>query len=236
MILITILVPIVLLIGVLTIILVTKNMGRVRMKKSFHWKLITGYLVLLMIGLVVAETMEQRIEGVNPPEVVANEVGFDLYHAIVEELPIPQNMVLAKRSHEIEGKFTIPSISGAYVLIKRTSDNSRTIEETVYSPELMTMFNNEESMYYDLSDQLKINLPVWDSESMSVPKQPENHLEYTFYHDSNILNQFTGEKTHGNSSGSVSGVMTIHLLIPESIELDIPELDDDQNYYIDLLE
>lgn len=232
----TIMVPILLLLGVLTIILVTKNMGRVRMKKSFHCKLITGYLVLLMIGLIVAETMEQRVESVNPPEVVASEVGFDLYHAIVEELPIPQNMVLAKRSHEIEGKFTIPSITGAYVLIKRTSDNSRTIEETVYSPELMTMFNNEESMYYDLSDQLKINLPVWDSESMSVPEQPENHLEYTFYHDSNILNQFTGEKTHGNSSGSVSGVMTIHLLIPESIELDIPELDDDQNYYIDLLE
>ncbi|PIC68212.1 hypothetical protein CSV71_04715 [Sporosarcina sp. P21c] len=206
------------------------------MKKSFHWKLITGYLVLLMIGLVVAETMERQVEGVNPPEVVANEVGFDLYNAIVEELPIPENLVLAKRSHEVEGKFSIPSFTGAYILIKRTSDASRTIEETVYSPELMLMFNEDDSIYYDLSDQLNIKLPVWDSNSMSVPTQPENHLEYTFYHDSNILNQFTGEKTHGNSSGTVSGVMTIHLSIPESIELDIPELNDEQNYYIDVLE
>lgn len=233
---ITILVPVVLLLGLLTIIMVTKNMGRVRIKKTFHWKLITGYLVLLLIGLVVAEAMEQRIEGVNPPEVVANEVGFDLYNAIVEELPIPKNLVLAKRSHEVEGKFTISSFPGAYILIKRTPEISGTIEETVYSPELMTMFNGEDSMYYDLSDQLKINLPVWNSNSMSVPKQPENRLEYTFYHDSNILNQFTGEKTHGNSSGSVSGVMTIHLLIPDTIELDIPDLDHEQNYYIDILE
>lgn len=236
MMLFTIMVPVVLLLGLLTIIIVTKNMGRVRMKKSFHWKLIVGYLVLLMIGLVIAETMERQVEGVNPPEVVANEDGFDLYNAIVEELPIPENLVLAKRSHEVEGKFSIPSFTGAYVLIKRTPDTSQTIEETVYSPELMTMFNDEDSMYYDLSDQLKINLPVWNSGSMSVPKQPKNHLEYTFYHDSNILNQFTGEKTHGNTSGSVSGVMTIHLLIPESIELDIPELEDEQNYYIDILE
>ncbi|WP_158232275.1 hypothetical protein [Sporosarcina sp. P1] len=50
------------------------------------------------------------------------------------------------------------------------------------------------------------------------------------------MNQSTGEKTHGNSSGTVSGVMTIHLSIPESIELDIPELNDEQNYYIDVLE
>lgn len=232
----TILVPVVLLLGLLTIILVTRNMGRMRMKKSFHWKLITGYLVLLMIGLVVAETMERKVEGVNPLEVVANEVGFDLYNAIVEDLPIPEHLVLAKRSHEVDGKLSISSFTGAYILIKRTSDASRTIEETVYSPELLTMFNEKDDMYYDLSDQLNIKLPVWNSNSMSVPTQPENHLEYTFYHDSNILNQFTGEKTHGNSSGTVSGVMTIRLLIPESIELDIPGLDDEQNYYIDVLE
>lgn len=236
MMLFTILIPILLLLGVLTIVVVTKNMGRVRMKKSFHLKLIIGYVVLLLIGLAIAETMEQRVGSAELPEAVANGGEFDLYHAIVEELPVPRNMILAKRSHEVEGKFTIPSISGAYVLIKRTSDDSRIIEETVYSPELMTMFNSEDSTYYDLSDQLKINLPVWDKGSMSVPQQPENHLEYTFYYDSNILNQFTGEKIHENSSGTVSGVMTIHLVIPELIELDIPELDDEQNYYIDLLE
>lgn len=234
--LLTILVPIVLLLGILTIILVTRNMGRVRIKRSFHWKFIIGYLVLLIIGLGVAETMERKVKGVNLPEAVENEVGFDLYSAIVEELPIPDNLVLAKRSHEVEGEFSIPSFSGAYVLIKRTPSTSRIIEETVYSPELMATFDDEENTYYDLSDQLKVNLPVWDSKSMSIPKQPKNHLEYTFYHDSNILNQFTGEKTSGYSSGTVSGVMTVHLLIPESIEIDIPELDDDQNYYIDLLE
>lgn len=236
MMLITILVPVVLLLGLITIVMVTKNMGRVRMKKTFQWKLIIGYLALLLIALAVAEIMEQKVESKSPPKIAETEIGFDLYHAIVEGLPIPENLVLTKRSHEIKEKFSIPSFTGAYIIIERVPDNSQTIEEAVYSPELMAMFSDEGNAYYDLSDQLKIELPVWDDSSMSVPKQPDNNLQYTFYHDSNMLNQFTGEKTQGNSSGSVSGAMTIHLTIPESIELDIPETENEYGYYIDILE
>lgn len=232
-----ILVPILLILGLLTIIMMTKNIGRMRMKKSFHFKLIIGYLVLLLIGLVVAEIMEQQVENASLPKTLANETEFDLYHAIVEDLPIPENRVLAKRSHEVGEKFSIPSLIGAYVLIERTTESSNTIEETIYAPELMASFGDNDT-YYDLSDELEIELPVWNSDSISVPKQPENQLHYTSYHDSNILNQFTGDRTlgYGGSSGSISGTMTIHLLIPESIELDIPEAENQQGGYIDILE
>ncbi len=237
MMILTIVIPILLLLLLLTIIMMTKNIGRMRMKKSFHFKLIIGYLVLLIIVLIVAETMEQKVENASLPKTVISETEFDLYHAIVEDLPIPESSILAKRSHEIEGKFSIPSFVGAYILIERTSESSQTIEETIYAPELMASFGDND-IYYDLSDQIEIKMPIWNEHSMSVPKQPQNQLHYTFYHDSNILNQFTGERTsdYGSSSGSVSGTMTIHLLIPESIELDIPEAENQQGGYIDILE
>lgn len=232
----TILVPVMLLLGVLTLVVVAKSMGRVRMKKTFHWKLISGYLVLLLIALVVAETMEQKADSEYPAQIAASGAGFDLRHAIIEDLPVPEHLVLAKRTHEMNGVFTIPSSIGAYIIIERSPKDSGTIEETVYSPELMAMFSEKGDTYYDLSDQLEIELPVWDDHSMTVPPQPDNQLQYTFYHDSNVLNQFTGENTQGGSSGTVSGAMTVHLIIPESIELDIPDTESEEGYYIDILE
>ncbi|MGE7546268.1 hypothetical protein [Sporosarcina newyorkensis] len=228
--------PILLIIGILTIMMVVKSMGNVRVKKKFHHKLIIGYLALLVIVLIVAEIMVQNHQMEPPPTVTSSEAGFDLRYAIDQGAPIPERLIAAQRTHEVEGEFSLPKFyRHAYILIERTPEESNTIEETVYKPELLTGFDESGGIYYDLSDQLQIELPIWDSHSMSVPKQPINKIQYTFYHDSNMLNQFTGVQNHGYSSGMGSGVITIHLVIPESVELDIQETGDEYGDYIEFL-
>lgn len=231
-----VLIPVLLLIGLVLIVVFTKNMKRTRLKKTFHRNIIVGYLVFLLIGLAMAEVMERTTEYQTPPIVNVEDVEFDLLAAIVEGTPIPEHSILSKQSHEVKGELLISSFTNAYLLIERTTDNSNIITETVYTPELLANIEEEDDMYYDFTDQLEIALPIWEGNLMTVPKQPLNNIQYTFYHDSDILNQFTGEKTYGYSSGSVSGAMTIHLLVPESIELTLPELENEYGTYIDVIE
>ncbi|PID16159.1 hypothetical protein CSV63_05850 [Sporosarcina sp. P34] len=233
-----VLIPIVLLLGLVPIVIFTKNMKRTRLKKSFHRNIIVGYLVLLLLGVFVAEFMERKVELHIPPKVTDKNIEFDLQSAIVEGATIPEHLVLAKRSHEVKDELSISPFTGAYMLIERTPHHSNVVSETVYTPELLANIGDGDGddVYYDFTDQLKIALPVWENNWMTVPKQPRNTIQYTFYHDSNILNQFTGEKTHGYSSGSVSATMMIHLVIPESIELNLPEIESERGTYIEFLE
>lgn len=231
-----VLIPVFLLMGLVLIVIFTKNMKRTRLKKKFHRNFIFGYLLLLLLSLVVAEVMERKVEHQNPPKVNVEDVEFDLPAAIVEGTPIPEKFVLAKRSHKVKGELVISSFTNAYLLIERTPDNSHTIKETVYTPELMANIGEENDVYYDVTDRLESALPIWESNLMTVPKQPLNNIQYTFYHDSNILNQFTGERAYGYSSGSVSRAMTIHLIVPESIVLKLPEVENEYGTYIDVIE
>ncbi|WP_153731043.1 hypothetical protein [Sporosarcina obsidiansis] len=238
MIVFTIILPILIILAIVTIWLVVRSMANMRLKKNFHRKLVIGYIALLFIVLIAAEIMVQNHDQEPPPKAPENAVQFDLRYAIDQGASVPERLVAARRTHEVEGTFTIPDFyRGAYILIERTAGESNKIEETVYKPELFAGNDVSNETLYDLSDQLQIELPVWDSHSMYVPKQPQNQINYTIYHDSNVLNQFTDQKRHvsGMVSGSMHGVMTIHLVIPESIELDIKQTGDGYDQYIELL-
>ncbi|WP_301109145.1 hypothetical protein [Sporosarcina sp.] len=242
MIIFTVVMPVLIILAVVIIWLVIKNMGKMRMKKSFHRKLIIGYIVLLFVVVIAAEIMEKKYDRQPPPKAPESAMGFDLRYAIEQRSAIPERLVEAKRTHEVKGEFSIPKFyEGAYILIERTSEESNTIEETVYKPELFAGYDTSYGGLYDLSDQLKIELPVWDDHSMRVPRQPQNHIQYTVYHDSNMLNQFnhphnkSSSSSAGVTTGMTSGMMTIHLVIPESIQLEIPETGDEYEQYIELL-
>ncbi|ARD48297.1 hypothetical protein [Sporosarcina sp. P33] len=231
-----ILLPMLLLTSLVLIVVFTKNMKRTRLRKTFHRNIVVGYLALLLIGLVVAEVMERTVEQHALPKVLPNNSEFDLYTAITEGKPIPERLVLAERSHEVQDTLLVSAFTSATIFIERTPGNGNTIAETVYSPELMVSIGDETDEYYDFTEQLEVALPIWENGSMSVPKQPANRIQYTFYHDSNIVNQFTGEKTHGYTSGSMSGAMMIHLAVPESITLNLPETENEYGAYIEVIE
>ncbi|GKV63989.1 MULTISPECIES: hypothetical protein [unclassified Sporosarcina] len=232
--------PILLVLGLLTIMMTVKNMGRIQIKKNVHRKLIIGYLILLFIGVITAEIMTSMNDQEPPPKMPENAAQFDLRSAIEQDAAIPERLVAARRTHEVDGTFAIPDLyNGAYILIERTPGESNIIEETVFKPELYAGFDVSDGSYFDLTGQLQIELPVWDSRSMRIPKQPVNKIRYSIYHDSNMLTQFgsSPSTSTGMVSGTVSGMMTIHLRIPESIELDISETEDEFEYdqYIELL-
>ncbi|PIC63981.1 hypothetical protein CSV79_09330 [Sporosarcina sp. P13] len=236
-----------LLMGIVVLMVVVKSAGRMSMNKTFHRKFIMGYLVLLSILLITAEVMERNYEFEQLSIVEGNRYGFDVRNAIEEGLPIPQRLIASKRTHEVGEKFSIPKFpTNAFILIERIAVESNFIEETVYRPEMMVEFggpgstynDDTEGTYYDVSDKIQIELPVWDRRSMYVPLQPSNNIQYTFYHDSNILTQFSEQRRSGYSytSGSVSSMMTVHLRIPESIVLDLPQSTDEfENYTIEVL-
>ncbi|MDV6379160.1 hypothetical protein ORD22_13140 [Sporosarcina sp. GW1-11] len=238
---------IVLLMVIVVLMLVVKNAGRLGINKIFHRKFIIGYLILLLIFLIIAEVMERNYEFEQLSIVEGEQYGFDVRNAVEKGLPIPQRLIATKRTHEVEENFSIPKFpDNAIILIERTTDKSNLIEETVYRPEMLVEFGGFDSRnydglggtYYDVSDKIQVELPVWDSRSMYVPLQPSNTIHYTFYHDSNILTQFSEGRRIGYSysSGSMSGTMTVHLRIPESIELHLPQSADEfENYRIEIL-
>ncbi|AXI00583.1 hypothetical protein DV702_13145 [Sporosarcina sp. PTS2304] len=226
-----------LLLAILTILLVVKSAGNLGMNNSVHKKVLVSYLALLFIVFIAAEVMAKTMEFEQLTVVEGNLYGFDVREAIEKDLPIPNRLIATQRTHEIDGKFTIPNFpKDAVILIERTADRDNVIEETVFRPEMMVEFDGMDGTFYDVSHKIKIELPAWDSHSMYVPMQPPNHITYTFYHDSNIVNQLSGKPSYGYNSGSVSGMMTVYLKVPESIELDLPQSTDEfENYTIEVL-
>lgn len=229
--------PILLIVGIVTLLFVVKNAGRMRMGKTFHWKLIIGYLMLLAVLLIIAEVMERNYKFEQPFVVSASESEFDVMTAIRQDLPIPERLIVEKRTHEVEQKFSIAHIPvEAFIVIERTSDESLVIQETVYKPKVLLELYSEENAYYDLSDGIKVKLPVWDKQSMYLPQQPINQVRYTFYQDSGILNQFSEKPMDAFRMGTISSMLVIHLLVPTSIDLEVPEFTDEfERYTIEFL-
>lgn len=220
----------------LTIFMLVKNFGNLGMKKAFHRNLVIVYLILLLGALIVSEIMQRTNAAEAPPVVSANEMNYDIYFALSQGSEIPENRIASRRTHEVDGKLFITSKSqSAYILIERSKEKGNTVTETIYKPELYTGYDEDRGSYYDLSDRLQFKLPEWDSSSMTVPRQPVNQIHYTFYHDSNMISQFTGQPRHRGGSGSASTQLLIHLSIPESVELDIPSTENENGTFIDYL-
>lgn len=224
-------------IGLFIIILVTQNLGRLQIKKSVHRTIFAVYIVLLLIALVVGEAAEKKL-GNQMPERLPYDNQFDLEYAIINKQPIPESLLLEKRTHEVGETLDITNAyNQAVVLIERTKDAGHTVKEAVYTPELGASFGNDAEEYYDFSGMLDVELPVWTNHSMTVPIQPRNDISFKFFHDSNVLGQFTGEKTTSYSSSSYSRFMSIHLIVPESVELKLPEAEGDEyTHYVRVIE
>lgn len=186
-------------------------------KTHFTWMKV--YFVLLLASLVFAELLEWNRTDTHMPKIATEEeVEFNLYEAITHHLPIPNDMIVERRTHETNGHLTIRVESEmGLVLIERTQEKGTLIEETIFKPLLVA---ND----YDLSNQLQFNKPLWQDGTMRVPKQPMNELQYVSYYDSIMLNLFTKERNkHFDSWGSSSQLMMIHLRIPESVTIDADE-------------
>lgn len=229
-------IPLTFLAGLLAIIAVMRNFSRLHVRKSVHCYVLAGYVGLLLIALAVGEVMERKAD-IQPLETIAYDEEFILEDAITEKKPIPERFIYERRLHDTAGKLAVDNtLDQAYVLIEKTEEAGNTVVETVYKPELIASFTNDEAAYYDLSGQLDIALPVWTADSMTVPRQPRNDIYYTFYHDANIAGQFTSERNLGYTSSSYSSLLIIHLLVPESVELDIPKWSDDEYGNIRVIE
>lgn len=187
--------------------------------RKTHFTFMKVYFVLLLASLIFAEILEWNRAETNIPKIATEEqLEFNIYEAITNHLPIPNDMIIEKRTHETNGHLTIRVESEmGLVLIERTKERGTLIEETIFKP---LIFAND----YQLSNQLQFKKPLWQDGIMRVPQQPINELEYVSYYDSIMLNRFTkeGNKRY-DSWGSSSQLMMIYLRVPESVIIDADE-------------
>ena len=207
-----------------------KSRTRFVFNRTTHFVLMGGYIAFLVITLMISDGIAQNQRELEPKKVDA-QPEFDVDRAISKGNPIPEEELLAERIHVVKGTLSIKQSDygyNGYYYIERTKIGENQVTERVYRPSLI---NGEDFAGYNLSNYVQVNLPEWTDNEVNVPVQPRQHLVFTSFHDSTVLNQFTNQQAVEYYSGYAMRSMIVHLLVPESVELDI-QLEPDTYYEI----
>lgn len=85
---------------------------------------------------------------------------------------------------------------------------------------------------YDLSQYVEWDLPVWGEHEVVMPAQSKQKLVFSTYQDSTIMSQFSTNRSGGYYGGTSMPYRIVHLIIPETKDLDI-QLDSED--YVEVL-
>lgn len=198
-----------------------KSVTRLGFSRRTHFIFMGSYIALLVVILIVSEMLTYT--QVTPDLKRASSIrqDFDIDRAIVAGQPIPKEELLIERQHEVKGTLTIKEAddNNSYYYIERSQDGGNQVIERIYRP---SVINGEDFNGYDLSNYVEVNFPEWTDNEVTVPLQPKQKLVFISFHDSNIISQFTKQHIVEEYYNAYSvRWMIIHLIIPESVQLDI---------------
>ncbi|MGN7408339.1 hypothetical protein [Sporosarcina sp. SAFN-010] len=203
-----------------------------RFTRKTHYKVIIGYITFLLFALIVTEILEQTT-SLNPPRITSQEK-VDVGRAILSDKSIPKNQLVTERTHEVDGKLSIKAEQREYetiFYIERSFENGNTVTERVYKPSLTIGDGGNGGKSYDLSQYVKVSLPVWKGQEVVMPFQSKQELFISAYRDSIFISQLTSNQVGNRYGGSEMSYGIVHLIIPENIELDIQLAPD---YYVEV--
>ncbi|VDG98368.1 Uncharacterised protein [Lysinibacillus sphaericus] len=203
-----------------------------RLTRKTHYKVIIVYMTFLLVALIVTEILEQTT-SLNPTRITSQEK-VDVGRAILSDKSIPENQLVTERTHEVDGKLLIKTEqleSDTIFYIERSLEDGNTVTERVYKPNVTIEAAKIGSKSYDLSQYVKVSLPVWKGQEVVMPLQSKQELAISAYRDSIFISQLTSKQVGNLYRGSKISYTTVHLIIPEDIQLDI-QLDPD--YYVEV--
>ena len=198
-----------------------KSSTRLGFSRTTHFMLMGGYIAFLVITLIISNVIAHNQKGLELEKVSDAQPEFDVDRAISKGEPIPEEELLAERIHDVDGKLSIKQSDYGYNLyyyIERTKIGGNQVTERVYRPSLI---NGEDFAGYNLSSYVQVNLPEWTDDEVTIPVQPRQQLVFTSFHDSTIISQFTNQHVVEYYSGYAMRSMIVHLIVPESVQLDI---------------
>lgn len=187
----------------------------IRFNRKSHFSILIGYVVLLVVVLFISEVVEQKTI---PPVQALTELDYpELDHAL-SIAEIHDVHFLEKRTHPVSQTLSVDNSHGeAFIYVERKKKKDGIIEEFIFHP---TVFINE----HNRSHKMKVAKPIWQNNTMAIPKQPFNDIFYASFHDSAFLSQMTNAGVSSTrssfSNNSISGILTIYLLIPDDVEID----------------
>ena len=207
-----------------------------RNSKAAHFKILIGFLGLLLLLTAIGEFVGAGKESVEPaPKADANfERLFDsIGDHIFNREAIDSPLLIEKRTHPIGATLTIHNkeqnedyFEGPTIYIERKSSNDQTIEEFVYKPLLFVDG-------YNFSDKVNVAMPIWTGDTMTLTEQQGYDITYTTFQEATFLDQLTKNKSYyTGSDGSTFSSPIIHLKIPKDLEV-INEYEEEQHIFID---
>lgn len=193
-----------------------------RLTRKIHYKVIIVFMTFLLIALIVTEILEQTT-SLNPARITSQEK-VDVGRAILSDKSIPENQLVTERTHEVDNKLSIKGEqleSDTIFYIERSLKDGNTVTERVYKPNVTIEAAKIGGKSYDLSQYVKVSLPVWKGQEVVMPFQSKQELVISAYRDSIFNSQLTSNQVGNLYEGSEMSYGIVHLIIPENIELDI---------------
>ncbi|MCZ2260322.1 hypothetical protein [Sporosarcina sp. G11-34] len=214
----------------------------VRINKSTHFKILLGFLGLLLILTAIGEFVYDGKSSADPaPKADADYMQLldsmdSIDNQIINSEEVDPTLLVEKRTHSTGETLTIYSqekyvdhFEGPVVYIERKSGNDKTIEEFIYKPLLVTDG-------YDFTQKVPIWMPIWEGDIMTLPKSPGYDITYTIFQEATALDQLTKFKSNSYQGyDSTYRPSVIHLKIPENLKI-INEYEEEQLIYIDELD
>lgn len=191
----------------------------IRIGRKIHIGFIGGYIALLCIGLIFAEIAEVKNREEMPKKLDNDQLSIYFEQVVQKKGRIDTSYILSERQYTVSESLSIHQpFEHVAFYIERTKDHS-TVKEVIYKPLL-------DINHYDFSDHVKVEMPIWQDNEVTIPKQPKSIFRYISYHDSALVNQLTtarGANFNGFSSGYQT--MAIHLIVPEDVDIQFDSTD-----------
>lgn len=196
----------------------------VQLSKSTHFKMLIGFMALLVLLTIVAEFVASGKPLVTPPpkaDLNFEEEVWEVSNQIMDSEKIDDALLLEKRIHPAGDALVIQHSPEPYddphIYIERRRKNNnedQTIEEILYKPAVLV--DN-----YDFSDRLKIVTPVWDGNIVSFP-QVKSKINFTTFEEATALKQLTASSSQqliSEGGFSTYRPLIIHLIVPKDLEI-----------------
>ena len=207
-----------------------------RISKAAHFKLLIGFLGLLLLLTAIGEFVgvgRQLLEPAPKADAKLEQLFDSISDQIFNREAVDPSLLFEKRTHPVGETLTIHNkeqnedyFEGPTIYIERKIGNDQTIEEFVYKPLLIV--NG-----YDFSNKANVMMAIWTGDTMTLSENSSDDITYTTFQEVTFLNQLTKNKSYytgGNDSIFSSPI--IHLKIPKDLEV-INEYEEEQLIYID---
>ena len=200
----------------------------VQLNKSAHFKILIGFMALLVLLTIGAEFIGSGKPLVTPPPQADpnfEEEIWEIENQIMNREQVDDSFLLEKRLHPAGDALVIQQSEDPFdhphLYIERKNKDDQTIEEFLYKPAIF--IDN-----YDFSDRVKVATPVWNGNIVSFP-QVKSKVNFITFEEARTLEQLTtssSQQVISDGYSSTSRPLIIHLILPEGLEI----IADDEDY------